>query len=139
MSTDASVIVGLDVAKAKIDVALLIAGKFKSKVVANSAAGFAGLTAWLSKQGVIDAVFLMEATGIYHEAVAQFLADQGSPVFVVNPARIKRYAQASMLRGKTDAADARVIASSLLRSATHSSLGGLRLSRCVACASSRDG
>ncbi|MGB7990932.1 MAG: IS110 family transposase [Candidatus Methylophosphatis roskildensis] len=110
MSTNAPAVVGLDVAKAKVDVALLKCGKFKSKVIDNSPAGFAALMAWLTKQGVSESAFAMEATGTYHEALAQSLVDQGARVFVINPARIKRYAQASMLRGKTDSADARVIA-----------------------------
>jgi len=111
VSTDAPAIVGLDMAKAKFDVALRLRGKFKTKVFDNNPAGFAALLAWLAKYGVTEAVFVMEATGTYHEALALHLADQGARVFVINPARIKRYAEASMLRGKTDAADARVIAS----------------------------
>ena len=43
MSTNAPAVVGLDVAKAKVDVALLKCGKFKSKVIDNSPAGFAAL------------------------------------------------------------------------------------------------
>ena len=110
VSTDVSCIVGLDIAKAKFDVALRLRGKFKSKVFDNSPGGFAALNAWLAKHGVSEAVFVMEATGTYHEALALHLADQGARVFVINPARIKRYAEASMMRGKTDAPDARVIA-----------------------------
>jgi transposase len=99
-------------AKAKFDVALRLRGKFKTKVFDNTPSGFAALNAWLAKHAVAQAafVFVMEATGTYHEALALYLADQGAPVFVINPARIRRYAEASMLRGKTDAADARVIA-----------------------------
>lgn len=103
-------IAGLDIAKAKIDAALLLRGKFKSKVFDNTPAGFAALCHWLARQGASGAACVMEATGTYHEALALYLAEHGERVFVVNPARIKRYAEASMLRGKTDAADARVIA-----------------------------
>lgn len=108
--TASSPIVGLDIAKAKVDVALLARGKFKSKVIENTPAGFAALLDWLAKQGAAHPSFVMEATGSYHEALALFLSDQGLEVFVINPARIKRYAEASMLRGKTDATDARLIA-----------------------------
>jgi transposase len=110
MNIETVPLVGLDVAKAKIDVALLVGEKFKSKVVENSPAGFAALLAWLQRQAVSQPRFAMEATGSYHEALACYLADAGFAVFVINPARIKHYAQASLLRGKTDAADARVIA-----------------------------
>ncbi len=110
MSMESLPLVGLDIAQAKIDVALLVCGKFKSKVIENNPAGFAALLAWLAKQGVSNTVFAMEATGSYHEALALYLSDHGARVLVINPARIKAYAQASMLRGKTDSADARVIA-----------------------------
>ena len=41
---------GLDVAKRKVDVALLVGEKFKTKVFSNDAAGFRALTAWLATQ-----------------------------------------------------------------------------------------
>jgi hypothetical protein len=47
------VIVGIDVAKAKLDVALKQPkGKWKTKVVDNTPAGFEQLRAWLAKNGV---------------------------------------------------------------------------------------
>lgn len=103
-------IVGVDVAKAKLDVALrLPAGKWKTKVVANSPAGFAELRAWLAKHGVLCAHVCMEATGVYWEGLAEDLADHGFAVSVVNPAQIKSYAGALGVRSKTDAVDAKVI------------------------------
>lgn len=53
----------------------------------------------------------MEATNIYWEALATWLHAHGSTVSVVNPARIKGYAQATMQRNKTDKLDSAVIAS----------------------------
>lgn len=53
----------------------------------------------------------MEATGVYGEAVAHFLHECGHLVSVVNPLRIKGYAQSNMQRNKTDRLDARLIAS----------------------------
>jgi transposase len=104
-------LVGLDVAKAKLDVALKVpAGKWKTKVVANTPAGFAELRAWLAKHGVICAHVCMEATGVYWERVAEDLADHGFAVSVVNPAQIKAFAAALGVRSKTDAVDAKVIA-----------------------------
>src|SRR3954465_13216962 len=52
----------------------------------------------------------MEATNIYWEAPATSLYAQGHIVSVVNPARIKGYAQATMQRNKTDKLDSAVIA-----------------------------
>ena len=104
-------IVGIDVAKAKVDVALKLAGgKWKTKVVANNAAGFADLRGWLAKHGVSNAHVCMEATGVYWERLAEDLADHGFAVSVVNPARIKAFAGAQGVRTKTDAVDAKVIA-----------------------------
>jgi transposase len=45
----------------------------------------------------------MEATGIYWEGVAQFLATADLTVSVVNPAQIKAYATSRLTRSKTDA------------------------------------
>lgn len=104
-------IVGIDVAKAKVDVALKVAGgKWKTKVVANNAAGFGELRSWLAKHGVTNAHVCMEATGVYWERLAEDLADHGFAVSVVNPARIKSFAGAQGVRTKTDAVDAKVIA-----------------------------
>lgn len=103
--------VGLDIAKAKVDVCLrLSSGKHREKVVANSLVGFAELTNWLSKHGVVRAHICMEATGAYWEAIAQHLHDAGHAVSVVNPAQIKAFGSALGMRSKTDAADAKVIA-----------------------------
>jgi transposase len=104
-------ILGIDVAKAKLDIALRRPnGKFRSKVVSNTPDGFKKLSEWLRKQGADSVHACMEATGIYHESVAEFLADTGHTVSVVNPARIKAFGAASMSRTKTDKKDARLIA-----------------------------
>jgi len=103
--------VGIDVSKAKLDVACLFAnGKCKGKVVDNTVRGFAELHSWLAKQGASQASVCMEATGVYWEAVAEFLADHGYAVSVVNPAQIKAFAAVMAVRSKTDAVDARLIA-----------------------------
>src|SRR4030066_690903 len=102
---------GIDVAKAKLDCALRLPdGKFKSKVVENNASGFQRLTEWLEKQGVATAHVCMEATGVYWEAVAEYLAAKGMVVSVVNPAQIKAHGTSKLVRTKTDPVDARLIA-----------------------------
>lgn len=111
MEQEMKAVIGIDVAKAKLDVALKQpAGKWKTKVVVNSTAGFAELRAWLAKHGVSTAHVCMEATGVYWEGVAQNLADEGFAVSVVNPAQIKAFASALGVRTKTDSVDAKVIA-----------------------------
>jgi len=105
-------IFGIDVAKAKLDCALLLPnGKVHHKVVTNSKEGFEELRTWLCKQGVGSAHVCMEATGIYWEGVAAFLATiPGFVVSVVNPAQIKAFGKSKMVRTKTDKVDAQLIA-----------------------------
>jgi transposase len=52
----------------------------------------------------------LEATSNYGEAVALYLHQQGYVVSVVNPTRIKRYAESQLRRNKTDQLDAEIIA-----------------------------
>ena len=110
MTERADFVVGIDVAKDKLDVALrLPTEKWRSKVVPNNPKGFAALVEWLQKQGVGHAHVCMEATGVYWEAVAEYLSDAGFAVSVVNPAQIKAHAGASGIRTKTDVVDAKLI------------------------------
>lgn len=105
---------GIDVSKAKLDVALLLANdKLKSKVVANNAQGFQTLLQWLANHVPDErnsVHFCMESTGSYHEALACFLSDQDLLVSVVNPLLVKRFAEANRLRNKTDGGDAKCLA-----------------------------
>jgi transposase len=64
---------GLDVAKAKVDCALLLNGKVKSKVVPNNQEGFETLKPWLAKKGANHIHACCEATGTYSEAIALYL------------------------------------------------------------------
>lgn len=102
---------GIDVSKAKLDCALHRPdGKLHNKKIDNNSNGFKELMTWLGKQGASDIHVCMEATGIYWEASAEFLASQGFTVSVVNPAQIKAYGASKLVRTKTDKNDARLIA-----------------------------
>ena len=102
---------GIDVAKAKLDCALLRPeGKWRNKVVENTPKGFLNLAAWLEAQGACEVLACMEATGIYWEAVAEFLAARGLTVSVINPAQIKAFGASRLVRTKTDRVDAQLIA-----------------------------
>lgn len=104
--------VGLDVAKAKVDLYVVRQGKGKSKVFGNTAAGHRELQAWLLERGFVAArtQVCLEATGPYSESLAVALVESGFKVSVVNPARIKGYAQGELSRNKTDKADAALLA-----------------------------
>lgn len=101
-----AVIVGIDVAKDKLDVAVRPSGEHF--VVARSEAGLAELNERLRKLEV--AVVGLEATGGYETMVAASLAAAGLPVVVVNPAQVRAFANALGKRAKTDPIDAAVIA-----------------------------
>jgi len=109
---DIEAVVGIDVSKKKLDLVLLQAGKGKSKVFANTPAGHAELGRWLKRYGCAqDSTHVcLEATGPYCETLALALADGGWKLSVVNPARIKGFAQSELSRNKTDRADAGLIA-----------------------------
>ena len=120
--------VGIDVSKSKLDVAVLDErGKVKSHVFDNAAKGLEALIAWLRQRGcdVAQTRVCMEATGPYSEAVSTTLSDAGWYVSVVNPSRIKGFAQSEMSRNKTDKADAALRD----RQSGRRALGGLRLQR----------
>jgi transposase len=52
----------------------------------------------------------MESTGSHHELLADMAHKAGLQVFVINPRRLRRYAEDVGKRGKTDRTDAEVIA-----------------------------
>ncbi len=108
-------VLGIDVSKDKLDCALWLEGKYKSKVVTNNSQGFTDLLNWLHKWHVDSPHVCMEATGVYWEASAEFLAAHDMQVSVVNPAQIKAFGGSRLVRTKTDAVDARLIAEFCLR------------------------
>ena len=111
MTDSNHVILGIDISKAKFDVALMVAGKVKkSHLFENAQDGFETLSGWLLKQGITSVSACMEATGCYGDALATYLHDQGFVVSVVNPAQIKSFSGAQLSRAKTDKADAKLIA-----------------------------
>lgn len=104
--------VGVDIAKATFDVAtpLEAKGKYRTKgKVPNTPAGFALLADWLA-QHAPEAGVCMEATGIYHEALAIFLVEHGVIIYVINPAQVAAYAKSELSRTKTDRTDAKLLA-----------------------------
>lgn len=104
-------VLGIDVSKRKLAVALLFNCKFRTKTVTNDQAGFDTLWSWLERFESLPEHVCLEATGAYGEDVATFLHGQGLVVSIVNPTRIKGFAQSEGLRTKTDKMDARLIAS----------------------------
>ena len=104
-------VLGIDIAKAKFDVALLLPeGKLRRKSCPNTPAGFAELTQWLARQGAPLVHAALEATGTYGDALAHYLHDAGHIVSVLNPAVTHAFAASQLARAKTDRIDAELIA-----------------------------
>ena len=102
---DAS-IVGIDVSKDRLDVAVRPSGE--SFVTVRSGAGIEDLAERLKK--IAPRIVAIEATGGFETVVAAGLASAELPVIVVNPAQVRAFAQALGKRAKTDPIDAAVIA-----------------------------
>ncbi|NVO86842.1 IS110 family RNA-guided transposase [Hymenobacter terrestris] len=110
-------VVGIDIAK---DTFVACFGRIdlhqhmsfgKEITFANTLAGFAALLAWASKQQGVDAPcwFVVEATGVYYEELAYFLADQAQALSVLLPNKVKHFAQSTEQKSKTDQLDARLL------------------------------
>lgn len=85
------------------------------KQFSNDAAGHRQFIKWATGKGA-KARVCMEATGVYSLPFALALhAADGIDVSVMNPKAIKRFADASMQRGKTDVLDAECILNFLTR------------------------
>ena len=105
-----SLCVGIDIAKLKFDVAVLVGSKWRTRQFDNNATGFAGCLRWVqSLAGNVPLHICMEATGIYYEAPAMYWVEHGVTVSVVNPFQIAQFAKATGERNKTDRQDAKTI------------------------------
>jgi transposase len=101
---------GIDIAKATFQVALLRQDKLRHHTFANTEGGFAQLQAWLTKQSVGRLHACMEATAAYAEPLAHFLHQADHRVSIVNALRIKGFAQSQLQGNKTDKLDATIMA-----------------------------
>ena len=97
--------IGVDVAKDQVVVACA-RQSFAAHSVANTAAG---LRAWLKRLPAGSRIGV-EATGGYHQCLADLAHKMGFVVYVLNPRDVRHYARAVGVRGKTDPVDAALIA-----------------------------
>ena len=102
---DAS-IVGIDVAKQKLDIHIRPEGR--SLTLPRTGDGLAELVGLL--RPLAPLLVGVEATGGFETVVAAALAGANLPVVVVNPAQVRAFATALGRRAKTDPFDAAVIA-----------------------------
>lgn len=106
-----SYVVGIDIASESFAVCLLDTSTHR-KEFENAHPGFVACHDWLTELGVLatETLVVMEATGVYWEAVALFLHHQGYSVSVINPAQVKYFARSILQRGKSDEQDAELLA-----------------------------
>lgn len=76
---------------------------------ANTKAGFQFFLEWVKRQTKeeLPVVFVMEATGVYHEQLAWFLCGRDMKISILLPNKAKKYLQADGNRSKNDKIDAR--------------------------------
>lgn len=97
--------VGVDVSKARLDVAALSAtGEAQWAKFENTSLGQVELLAWLGR--FPECRVALEATGSYHYRLTLRLQDQGSYVSVLNPAQVSYFVKSQQRRNKMDKADA---------------------------------
>ena len=100
-------ILGLDVAKDKLDACLRLSPP-RATTVPNTPAGHAQLLAWAADAGPLH--LGLEATNTYGQAIARAAHAAGHTVSVLQPLAVARYAQATLSRNKTDRLDAALVA-----------------------------
>ena len=100
------VVVGIDVAKAKVDAC--IRAFMLRQTCPSTAQGQRKLVAWLRKHQVTKAV--MEASGGYERDWARVLRQAGIEVRIVDPKRVRSFALSAGCLAKNDTIDAEMIA-----------------------------
>ena len=100
---------GIDVSNQTFDIARRSGKILSRREFTNNPAGHRQAIAWL-RHGAKGARVCLEATGIYHLQLALALdRAPGIEVMVVNPRASRRFAEAQMVRAKTDRVDAAIL------------------------------
>lgn len=99
-------LIGIDVSDATLDAKRRCGETVSQRCFANTAAGHRQARRWLLG-GAPAARVCLEATGVYHLQLALALAKTvGIEVMVLNPRASRRFAEAQLIRAKTDKVDA---------------------------------
>jgi transposase len=106
MSNSTTIAAGIDVAKAKLDIA--VHGCNERWQVANTPAGFRDLVRLMRRHKVSR--IGLEATGSYERQVVEHLRKEGFAVAVLQPIQVRGFAQLTLRRAKNDRMDAALIA-----------------------------
>lgn len=103
-----SILCGIDVSLAKLDIALVDQPVTSIPNTAN------GITDWLASLPG-HACISVEATGHYHELLLGLAVAAGHKVFLINGLQLNHYREAVGQRAKTDSCDARLLLRYLVR------------------------
>ena len=106
MNSSIGSFVGIDVSKASLEVAIWERDEFWG--FTNDDEGIQELYKHLKQ--FQPNLIILEASGGLERKVAAHLAEEGLPVVIVNPTRVRNFAKASGQYAKTDEIDAKVIA-----------------------------
>lgn len=105
---------GLDISKDSLQLCLSViesTGRVTVKAttkVANTPKGFTILVDWVTRHRKLDLplTYLMESTGVYHEAIAWYLHQQDQPVSILLPNKANYYLKSLGYKSKNDKIDA---------------------------------
>jgi transposase len=112
-------VAGIDVSQNELVVSVgrlkedLIREIYGYKVFANTQKGFQELVEWVKKKisAEVSVMFVMEATGVYHESLAYYLAEHNESVSIVMPSKISNYQKTLEIKTITDKTASQVITS----------------------------
>lgn len=101
---------GIDVAQKDFTVSFSVSDSMNEvkhlscRTFPNDLAGFKAFNKWMGKQSKkrLPLIFVMEATGVYHERLAYFLFDLGLQVVVVLPKRAKDFTKTLKVKKVND-------------------------------------
>ena len=108
--SDFKYVVGIDVAKDTLAYSLFDGNKHIVKEIEYTKTKITKDLTKPFQKTKEDVLFICESTGVYHLRLVMQLYELGFYVSVVNPFSIKKYAEMKMMRAKTDAVDAKLIA-----------------------------
>ena len=102
---------GVDISKKTVDISLMHQQAVIHKKFTNDQDGMSELLLWLKEMqiNIENALFCMEATGLYCYTLTHFLATSGIDIWVEHAANIKN--ATALARGKNDKIDSQRIAS----------------------------
>ena len=101
---------GIDMSKNVFDVEVDGMSDSPRMQFSNSTDGYASLIEWLVQKGIDKVHACVESTSRYHQALAEYLHENGHWVSIVNPRRVKAMRDMEGKQHKTDRLDAALIA-----------------------------